>query len=82
LKESSALLSETSLPDFSANLARPVRILRVFRTEQPPDAELVDAVPRYLPGWSRPIVRLPGAREVLTWNLLVVLRRPQQEAAR
>jgi SAM-dependent methyltransferase len=47
------------------------------------NAELIDAVPRYLPGWSRPIVRLPGAREVLTWNLLVVLRRtPQGRAAR
>jgi len=39
------------------------------------DAELIDAVPRYLPGWTRPLLRLPGAREVLTWNLLVVLRR-------
>lgn len=47
-----------------------------------PDAELIDAVPRYLPGWSRPIVRLPGAREVLTWNLLIVLRRSPQAGAR
>jgi SAM-dependent methyltransferase len=46
------------------------------------DAELVDAVPRYLPGWSRPIVWLPGAREVLTWNLLIVLRRSPQAGAR
>ena len=38
-------------------------------------AEVVDAVPRYLPGWTRPLVRLPGVREVLTWNLLLVLRR-------
>ena len=36
---------------------------------------LADAVPRYLPGWTRPLLRLPGAREVLTWNLLLVLRR-------
>ncbi|HTZ26942.1 MAG TPA: class I SAM-dependent methyltransferase [Streptosporangiaceae bacterium] len=45
------------------------------------DAELVDAVPRYLPGWSRPIVWIPGAREVLTWNLLLVLRRSPQAGA-
>ena len=38
-------------------------------------AEVVDAVPRYLPGWTKPLVRLPGVREVLTWNLLLVLRR-------
>jgi ubiquinone/menaquinone biosynthesis C-methylase UbiE len=34
MKESSALLSETSLPDFNANFARSVRILRAFRTQQ------------------------------------------------
>jgi SAM-dependent methyltransferase len=39
------------------------------------DAELIDAVPRYLPGWTRPLLRIPGAREVLTWNLLMVMRR-------
>ena len=38
-------------------------------------ADVMDAVPRYLPGWTRPLVRLPGVREVLTWNLLLVLRR-------
>lgn len=38
-------------------------------------AVLVDAVPRYLPDWSRPMLRIPGLREFLTWNLLVVLQR-------
>jgi SAM-dependent methyltransferase len=50
--------------------------LRWARTRA--NAELIDAVPRYLPGWCRPIIRLPGAREVLTWNLLIVLRRSPQ----
>lgn len=36
---------------------------------------LADAVPRYLPGWTRPLLAMPGLREVLTWNLLLVLRR-------
>lgn len=40
-----------------------------------PAAEVLDAVPRYLPGWTRPLIRMPGVREVLTWNLLLVLRR-------
>jgi SAM-dependent methyltransferase len=31
--------------------------------------------PRYLPGWARHVLRLPGVREVLTWNLLIVLRK-------
>jgi SAM-dependent methyltransferase len=39
------------------------------------DAVLVDAVPRYLPGWTRPLLRVPVLREFLTWNLLLVLRR-------
>jgi SAM-dependent methyltransferase len=54
----------------------PVSVASVLRwARNRPDAELLDAVPRYLPGWSRPLVRIPGAREVLTWNLLIVLRR-------
>jgi len=36
---------------------------------------LADAVPRYLPGWTRPLLRIPVLREFLTWNLLLVLRR-------
>ena len=39
------------------------------------DTDLVDAVPRYLPGWTKPLLRVPVAREFLTWNLLLVLRR-------
>jgi hypothetical protein len=38
-------------------------------------AVVVDAVPRYLPSWTRPLVRIPLVREFLTWNLLLVLRR-------
>jgi SAM-dependent methyltransferase len=40
-----------------------------------PEAELVDARPRYLPGWARPLLRIPGAREIGTWNLWLVLRK-------
>lgn len=38
-------------------------------------AEVVDTVPRYLPSWGYPLMRVPGLREVLTWNLLIVLRK-------
>lgn len=41
-------------------------------------AVVVDAVPRYLPGWARPLLRVPVLREFLTWNLLLVLRREGQ----
>jgi SAM-dependent methyltransferase len=44
-------------------------------TRSAPGAVVVDAVPRYLPGWTRPLLRAPVLREFLTWNLLLVLRR-------
>jgi SAM-dependent methyltransferase len=40
-----------------------------------PDAELVDARPRYLPSYARVLLRLPALREIATWNLWLVLRR-------
>ncbi|MDL4814565.1 class I SAM-dependent methyltransferase [Actinomadura opuntiae] len=39
------------------------------------DVDVVDALPRYLPRWAAGIVRVPGLREVATWNLLLVLRK-------
>jgi hypothetical protein len=39
------------------------------------DIEVVDARPRYYPSWCRPIVMVPGLREVATWNLMLVARR-------
>lgn len=39
-----------------------------------PGLELVDAMPRYYPS-QRWIVRVPGLRELLTWNCLLLLRR-------
>jgi SAM-dependent methyltransferase len=42
-----------------------------------PGVQIVDARPRYYPRWCRPLVRVPGLREVLTWNLLLILRRTQ-----
>lgn len=40
-----------------------------------PGATLVEARPRYYPSWCRPLVHVPGLREVATWNLAIVLRR-------
>ncbi|QIM20975.1 class I SAM-dependent methyltransferase [Phycicoccus sp. HDW14] len=39
------------------------------------DARVLEASPRYHPDWARGVVHLPLVREVLTWNLLLVLRR-------
>ena len=40
-----------------------------------PGARLVDTFPRYYPYWTKPLVLVPGIREIATWNLVVVLRR-------
>jgi glycosyltransferase involved in cell wall biosynthesis len=40
-----------------------------------PSLDLLEAFPRYLPGWSKPIVHVPGLREVATWNLALAMRR-------
>jgi SAM-dependent methyltransferase len=51
------------------------RVLRWARTA--PDVRLVAALPRYHPRWAWWVVRVPGLRELATWNLAVVLRRLQ-----
>jgi SAM-dependent methyltransferase len=48
-------------------------VLRTLRARS--DIEIVDARPRYYPPWCRPILRIPGLREVATWNLMLVMRR-------
>ena len=40
-----------------------------------PNADLIDTFPRYYPVWTKPVVALPGVREVVTWNLALVMRR-------
>jgi SAM-dependent methyltransferase len=39
------------------------------------DAEVLDVAPRYHPRWSRGVLRVPVLREVVTWNLMIVLRK-------
>jgi SAM-dependent methyltransferase len=39
------------------------------------DADLVDALPRYHPRWAKAVVRIPGLREFVTWNLVLILRK-------
>ena len=48
-------------------------ILRQIRGRN--DVEVLAAQPRYYPRWCRAVLAVPGLREVLTWNLMLVLRR-------
>jgi SAM-dependent methyltransferase len=48
-------------------------VLRAMRARA--DVEIVEARPRYYPRWCRLLVRLPVLREVVTWNLMLIMRR-------
>jgi SAM-dependent methyltransferase len=47
--------------------------LRWARTQT--GADVVHVVPRYNPWWSRWLLFVPVVREVVTWNLVLVLRK-------
>jgi SAM-dependent methyltransferase len=38
-------------------------------------ADVVDVFPRYYPAWASWVARVPGLREVATWNVVLILRR-------
>ena len=42
-----------------------------------PDLEVLDLRPRYLPAWTTFLLRVPGLRELVTWNLWMVVRKPR-----
>jgi SAM-dependent methyltransferase len=56
---------------FACHVGPTLRLLRNLGDR----ATVVDALPRYYPRWLRWVVEVPVLRELLTWNLLVVLRR-------
>lgn len=54
----------------------PTRVAPALRwARRVPGATLVEAIPRYHPDWASGILAVPGLREVLTWNLTMILRR-------
>ncbi len=48
-------------------------VLRMVRARR--DVEVLCARPRYYPDWCGAVLLLPGIREIVTWNLLLILRR-------
>lgn len=45
------------------------------RRERSGQIERLATIPRYLPSWADALMRVPGLREVVTWNLALILRR-------
>jgi glycosyltransferase involved in cell wall biosynthesis/SAM-dependent methyltransferase len=58
----------------------PLHIGQVLRWAKVCDtADVIDTFPRYYPHWTRSLIKVPGLREVASWNLtLVMRRRPHQ----
>ena len=54
---------------FPATVAEGLRWLR-----SRPDLDLLELRPRYLPPWSAFVLRIPAVRELITWNVWIVLR--------
>ncbi|HCT77331.1 MAG TPA: SAM-dependent methyltransferase [Micromonosporaceae bacterium] len=55
---------------FSVGAATAIRWARRFD-----GVEVVELLPRYHPWWAHWVIHVPMAREVLSWNVLLVLRR-------
>ena len=54
----------------------PLGIGQVLRwARRSPHVGVLAAFPRYYPSWAAWLADLPDAREVLTWNLALVLER-------
>lgn len=61
--------------DFGTSLFAVTAAAGLQWARRQPDAVLVRALPRYLPRWAWWVLRVPVLREVVTWNLALVLRR-------
>lgn len=58
---------------FACSVGRMMRWLRA--REATGEVEVVEVLPRYHPWWAKWVIRVPGLREVLSWNAVLVLRR-------
>jgi SAM-dependent methyltransferase len=43
--------------------------------ERMPGVDVVDLMPRYNPWWTHWLLKVPGLRELFTWNLVIVARK-------
>jgi SAM-dependent methyltransferase len=60
---------------FAVSAARMLRWAKVVAADD--RADVVCAIPRYHPGFARWVIRVPGLRELVTWNVLLVMRRAE-----
>lgn len=58
---------------FACSVSRMLRA--VTARERAGSVRVIDVLPRYHPRWARWVIRVPGVREVLSWNAVIVLER-------
>lgn len=61
--------------DFGVSLFRVTAAAGLRWARAHDDTEVVLLFPRYLPRWAWWVLRVPVVREVVTWNLAIVLRK-------
>lgn len=57
---------------FACSVGRMIAWMRA--AEAAGRVEVVEVLPRYHPTWARWVMRVPGVREVVSWNAVLVLR--------
>ncbi len=58
---------------FPCSIGRMMRWLRAV--ESAGEVRVVEVLPRYHPSWARWVIRVPGLREVVTWNAVLVFEK-------
>jgi SAM-dependent methyltransferase len=59
---------------FACSVRRMLTWVRLARAEG--RVEVVEVLPRYHPSWAKWVVRAPGLREIVSWNAVIVMRKP------
>lgn len=58
---------------FACSVGRMLRWARA--AEVAGRVEVVEVLPRYHPAWAKSVMRIPGLREVVSWNAVIVMRK-------
>jgi hypothetical protein len=47
----------------------------VLAAERRGEVRVVEVLPRYHPAWAKWVIRVPGLREIASWNAVIVVER-------
>ncbi|MGH3507389.1 MAG: methyltransferase domain-containing protein, partial [Nocardioidaceae bacterium] len=61
--------------DFGRSLFKVTVAEGLSYTDRVAGVDIVDVLPRYNPWWAHWLLRVPGLRELVTWNLVIVARK-------